>query len=125
MNIKPGFIIAVVSLFFLLSLIAMCCEQLQPSAYFAAHTKDGLTHLEIVTKLMTFDWNPLTIPDVVNTFLQMLFFDYSFFTGAWVWVRYILFLPFGLAVAFLLIIGILLAAAQVVGKIFGWFGGAH
>lgn len=124
-NIKPAYIIVVVFLFFALSLVGMICEQLQPSAYYAAHTYEvggeQLTKVEVVGRLFTFQWGSLiTNPAAVfNAFMSMLFFDYSFFTGTWIWVRYIIFIPVGAAMAFLIVTGLISAVLGITGRIFG------
>ena len=118
-------------LFMILSLIAMACEQLQPEAYFDAHTYDlgekddagnptYSTKLDILGKLLTFEWGDLFLHPgaVLNAFVSMLFFDYSFFTGGWIWVRYIIFIPVGVGMAFALLSGLIFAIAGILGKIF-------
>jgi hypothetical protein len=95
---RPGWLVGLITLFLVMQLFCCVCEMSTPL---------GGGEMTQLQKLMTPEWNTYNIPvlgvaiaainvawDYVSVIFQMLFFWYpSIFTGGWILLWAVLFLP--------------------------------
>ena len=106
---KTSYFIGLSILFVVLTLISGICE------LDYAKSIGSITHLEALMKPDIPSYNNpigavaayITVAwSYVQTLWSMLWFDYAFFDGGWIWIRYIFFIPISIGLVLTLVLSI-------------------
>ena len=106
---KTSYFIGLAILFVVLTLISGICELDYAKSTGSITLLESLMKPDIpsyfnpigaVVAYVTVAWG------YVQTLWSMLWFDYSFFTGGWIWIRYIFFIPVSLGLVLTLVLSV-------------------
>jgi len=104
--VKPGWVVGLVMLFVILQIICNVCEMQAPL------TSETPSHLQqLLSPDIPSYSNPIgAIASYVSVpflwlwnFFALFFFDFSFFEGGWVYVKYVIFWPISIGMIYGLI----------------------